>query len=351
MSFSLRKWLGLVMAGSLMSACEPANNVSSNGPDERPPGLRASQPVELEWSTRVIAGGVTDDSTLQVVIHPVANERGVFLADLSARRITHIDHQARRVWQFGKSGAGPGEFQDPRDIRLDAAGRVWVLDPRNSRITVIDPDGKLYREINLQSIGSRPVEVIPLSQEKAVVVASDPRAPFVVIDSLGSVVERREFPWRPFSEMSGLATQLVSTSEPTSDFWVTGFRVGDGFFFFDGERWTGKRGWFAEPIEFPVPVVVEADGKRVTSFKEKPLSAARSMTMSPTRLYVLFGGASEDKTKLVHEYRRSDGAYERSFLLPEPALDITWHDGGLYVLRENPYPEIAYLRIQGGRLD
>ena len=47
---------------------------------------------------------------------------------------------------WGKKGAGPGEFNLPHAIRLDAAGQVYVGDRENDRVQVFDANGKFLRQ-------------------------------------------------------------------------------------------------------------------------------------------------------------------------------------------------------------
>ena len=44
--------------------------------------------------------------------------------------------------EWGKPGDGPGEFNLPHGIAIDAQGRVYVVDRSNSRIQVFDLNGK-----------------------------------------------------------------------------------------------------------------------------------------------------------------------------------------------------------------
>jgi DNA-binding beta-propeller fold protein YncE len=50
------------------------------------------------------------------------------------------DGQVLRTW--GSKGNGDGQFDDPTSVAVDATNKVYVADPRNSRIQVFDSDGK-----------------------------------------------------------------------------------------------------------------------------------------------------------------------------------------------------------------
>jgi DNA-binding beta-propeller fold protein YncE len=44
---------------------------------------------------------------------------------------------------FGRPGARPGEFRQPADVFVDAAGNIWVADSRNDRVQKFDATGRL----------------------------------------------------------------------------------------------------------------------------------------------------------------------------------------------------------------
>lgn len=62
------------------------------------------------------------------VLDSQAQEVRVFAADGSPRAI------------YGGEGEGPGEFRGAHGLMLDPGGRLWVTDPSNSRLSVLDPE-------------------------------------------------------------------------------------------------------------------------------------------------------------------------------------------------------------------
>jgi sugar lactone lactonase YvrE len=50
------------------------------------------------------------------------------------------------VRQFGKRGAGPGEFNQPHALAFDAQGRLYVGDRSNNRVQIFDQSGKFIAE-------------------------------------------------------------------------------------------------------------------------------------------------------------------------------------------------------------
>lgn len=71
------------------------------------------------------------------------------LAPLPGGGFAVIESQAQEVRVFGpagehvathgRKGEGPGEFENAVDLMLDPEGRLWVADPRNVRMSVLDP--------------------------------------------------------------------------------------------------------------------------------------------------------------------------------------------------------------------
>lgn len=334
--------LGSIQIVVLLAAC------SSHGGDHSSPGAPTARVIvqDTVWQTGLRIGGEGDDSTIQIPLHPVANSSGLVVADLAAKRVLQFDHTGEVVWSFGRAGGGPNEFREPRDVRLDSGGRIWVLDPSNGRISVLTESGLLARQITIRDVGMA-FEMVPLATGGALLTVPRPDSPFVEIDSTGAVVGRHSFPWARFQEMSVLATQFVTAADPLTGEWATAFRLGDSYFWFSDSQWVGRRHFFIEPVPFPLPTVSQDGNTRRTGFATRPEAAARSVTMSPNRLYVLFGGGTGNAKRLVDSYSRKTGAYIETYLLPAAAIDIEWYDGGLYVLCQNPYPEISYLALAG----
>jgi sugar lactone lactonase YvrE len=80
----------------------------------------------------------------------VAPNGDVFVADghggESNARIVKFDKDGQFLKTWGKKGSGPGEFDTPHGLVMDAQGRLLVADRGNSRIQVFDQDGKFLAE-------------------------------------------------------------------------------------------------------------------------------------------------------------------------------------------------------------
>jgi DNA-binding beta-propeller fold protein YncE len=84
------------------------------------------------------------------------------------------------LFDFGKRGAGDGEFNLPRDIAIAPDGSLYVVDAGNFRVGVFKPDGTFVR--NMGAIGRRSGQ---FSRPKEVAVDADGNA-YVVDTAFGN---------------------------------------------------------------------------------------------------------------------------------------------------------------------
>jgi hypothetical protein len=61
-------------------------------------------------------------------------------------RVMKFDKNGKFLMTWGKKGKGPGEFDLPHSIDIDAQRRVYVADRSNSRIQIFDENGKYLSE-------------------------------------------------------------------------------------------------------------------------------------------------------------------------------------------------------------
>ena len=61
-------------------------------------------------------------------------------------RIVKFDKTGKQIATFGKHGKGQGEFDQLHGIAMDSQGRIFVADRGNSRVQVLDSNGKFVAE-------------------------------------------------------------------------------------------------------------------------------------------------------------------------------------------------------------
>lgn len=98
---------------------------------------------------RSIGGAKWFDRLSSVTVDP-AGER-LYVVDIGGvgsenHRVRVFDAKGgRHLFDIGKRGAGPGEFNLPRDLAIGKEGRLYVVDSANFRIQVFSRDGAFLR--------------------------------------------------------------------------------------------------------------------------------------------------------------------------------------------------------------
>jgi hypothetical protein len=76
-----------------------------------------------------------------------ASNGDFFVTDgYGSMRIMKFHKNGNWVKTWGKSGTGPGEFEIPHTLAVDAKGLLYVTDRENKRIQIFDQDGNYLRE-------------------------------------------------------------------------------------------------------------------------------------------------------------------------------------------------------------
>jgi streptogramin lyase len=82
-------------------------------------------------------------------------------------RVARYDADGNWIGSFGEPGSGPGQFNVPHSIVIDAKNRIYVADRGNARIQVFDTAGALLKTLKIEvpvppdtppAIGNRPAE-------------------------------------------------------------------------------------------------------------------------------------------------------------------------------------------------
>lgn len=106
----------------------------------------------------------------------------VYVVDIGG--VTSENHRVRvydakkgdHLFDIGKRGNGPGEFNLPRDVAVGKDGRLYVVDGGNFRVQIFDHDGKY-----LKSFGSIGKQVGNFARPKE--IASDKEGNLYVVDT------------------------------------------------------------------------------------------------------------------------------------------------------------------------
>jgi peptidylamidoglycolate lyase len=153
------------------------------------------QPL-LTLGERAIAGNDSSHFNLPTGL-AVARDGSFYVTDgYGNNRVLKFAPDGRFLFQWGTKGTGPGEFDLPHGITLDAAGRAYVADRGNARVQVFDAGGKYLSEWRGPALG-RPYDVAVGNDGMAFVVdgGDQPESPpdrsgLVVVRPDGTVAQR-----------------------------------------------------------------------------------------------------------------------------------------------------------------
>lgn len=96
-------------------------------------------------------------------------------SDLHRVRVFNA-RSGEHLFDIGKRGTGPGEFNLPRDVALGKDGRIYVVDGGNFRVQIFDKDAKF-----IKSFGSVGKQLGNFARPKE--IATDPDGNVYVADS------------------------------------------------------------------------------------------------------------------------------------------------------------------------
>ena len=68
-------------------------------------------------------------------------------------RVAKFSKSGKFLFEWGRKGTGPGEFDCPHSVALDPKGLVYVADRGNARVQIFDPKGKYLREWKSPELG------------------------------------------------------------------------------------------------------------------------------------------------------------------------------------------------------
>jgi hypothetical protein len=281
-----------------------------------------------------------EDTTFIGPIDLLLRQGTLYVLDRGGNRVLALESATGvSKWSVGGPGSGPAEFQELMSFTTTEAGEVAALDVGNRRVTVLTGDGRIrftepltpdalvYSECHLRG-GLRVGAIF------------DRENGFVITGPEGAIRARFATPWADLQDADPLLHQVVLTS--AESVCVAGGVRGGGLAVFDSTGPT-RSGRYVETIA--LPEVIQTERSATVS---SAIDAARDVKVLGDTIFVLFGGASELRGRVVDLYELSGLRYVSTRVLPGSAVSLAVAQGGiLYVLanRRGVF-EIAGLRFR-----
>ena len=150
-----RRWHLLPLLPLIAGACSSAGSAPTweGSVDTLPSGtIVVTNPARGIWDSatawRVVeelrigtADGVGPELLGQVTAVETDAAGQIYVLEGQAQEIRVFDRDGEYVRTIGRKGGGPGEFNQPIGMTWGPDGRLWVIDPQNNRVSVIDTAG------------------------------------------------------------------------------------------------------------------------------------------------------------------------------------------------------------------
>jgi hypothetical protein len=351
----VRTLAALVTLAAAAACVERTAGGDGSLPDPRESPNRTHPPHDRSWiapgwKLLFRIGGSASDTALFDPLWLAADPSGAYVYDRGRPAVLAFDTAGRLRWRYGESGSGPDGFRNVRDLKLDTAGRIWVLDNQNARITVLAPDGTVQRRITSAALSFLD-KLTPLGDTAFVAygVAPLPRLQAMSVSLFhgdGRTARELRLPWPDYSRLPPLAGQLTSSAADSAGEFALAFTVGNGFFVFRNAEPYPYHGLYVEHTPFSQTVRrARESGSRTalqTTVVGEPVSSALSVQLSGGRLYVHFGGRSRDYGRVVDVYDARTGAYLHTLRLPRyfRSLALVPNRSRLYGLHGDTAPTL-----------
>jgi hypothetical protein len=111
------------------------------------------------------------------------SEGNIWIADTGNNRVEKFNSEGEFLSQFGKEGAGNGEFKSPKGIAIGPSDSIWVVDSGNDRVEKFNAKGEYLLKFGEQGTGKGQFES-PSG------IASDFQGRIWVVDSGNDRVEK-----------------------------------------------------------------------------------------------------------------------------------------------------------------
>jgi DNA-binding beta-propeller fold protein YncE len=167
--------------------------------------------VLMRLGTAGVSGpgpGLFDQPT-DVVVAPNGD---IFVTDSHRggrnNRVVKFRKDGTFVKEWGRKGAGPGEFSEPHTIAMDSRGRLFVGDRENSRIQIFDQNGTYLDEWRQFS---RPSGIF-ITKDDTMYVADSESGP----DTGAHELQGRKKGIRIGSARTGVVTAFIEDMESTT---------------------------------------------------------------------------------------------------------------------------------------
>ena len=241
---------------------------------------------------------------------------GLVLLDVTNQAVYRFGAGGDLLWSWGSKGEGPGELQLAKALDVRQDGSVVLVDGGNRRVVRLSADGTLLDEAPAPARGYFNVVSVAALPDGQLAVAGMPGARSVLAlwgeDDVVSVGLPAGLGEPHDIQHRG---NLVRWGDKG---WVFGFLVGNGWMAFRGSELLGVFPYL-EHTDFPNLRQVRQGNYVRTQVTRRPADTGQSLSVVGDTLFVLFGGESRFRGRVLDKFDVRSGAYLGTDALPHYA--------------------------------
>jgi hypothetical protein len=265
----------------------------------------------------------------------------IVVFDMGDLELRAFSATGKELWTFGRKGSGPGEFRGALDLKPVGSSDIAVYDASLARLTIVTGAGQLRTTARVAVEGTA---LIPVDAGKAFGITPHDRQTLWRSVYPAGTAREEALPTATRVAEPLLRTNFAAGAGGTGA--VVTFMWSDAVLLLDGNGAVRKVIAGPEPVPFPrtlsVPTKIPGISDAVvTRIEPKATRGALAVAATSTRVFVLFGGATADRGRLIDEYELSTGRYLGSRRLPDRAMAIAaLPDNRLVTMHDDPLPQV-----------
>lgn len=311
-SWTVRPWGVVAVAVFLWAGCTEAHEELI----EAPTLFSSSDDVErarssVGFDTLWVFGGASDTLLASPARPRPDGADGIVFFDTRNQVAYRLGANGDLLWSWGSRGEGPGELSLVRAMDVAPDGTVVLVDSGNRRVVRLSADGRLLAEtpvpqgVNVESVAALPDAVLA-------VTGSDLLEPALALWDGDNAVKVR----LPASLQSAHAMHVHGKLARWGDTgWVLGLYAGNGWLTFRGAEPLGVFP-YAEHLDIPDVRQVRQGSSISAQPMTRPTETGLSLSVVDDTLFVLFGGKSQLRGRILDKFDVRSGAYLETDLLP-----------------------------------
>ena len=302
--------------------------------------VRSSAEFDTLWAL----GGPSDTLLATPGTPRPDGDGGLVFFDITNQAAYRIGADGNLLWSWGKKGEGPGELLNVRAMDVEQDGSVVLVDSGNRRVVRLSADGRPLEADRTPEQGRFVDDVAALSGRRLAVTGGGPGSVLALWDG-GGVVEAA-LPTE-FGEPNPLHHQggLVRWDD---EGWLFGFRYGNGWMTFRGTELVGVFP-YVEHSDFPKVREVRRGNRWHMQMTRRPAENGLSLSVVADTLFVLFGGESQLRGRLLDKFDVRSGAYLGTDVLPHYANEAVVSGDRVFTVEAwGVFPSIVALARRAG---